>query len=149
MCNIDIKKVIKQHRLEAGLTMKELADLVGVSEATVSRWESAEINNMRRDRIEKLSEILQVDPLSIMAAQHIDIPKENNQSYNLLEVLFKDNPAFLKKISHIEMTGKINEPGVIAKLTKQQQDRIRDIITLTYEEAVRNGGIGVVHTVSK
>ena len=104
---------------------------------------------MRRDRIEKLSEILQVDPLSIMAAQHIDTPKEDNQSYNLLEVLFKDNPAFLKKISHIEMTGKINEPGVIAKLTKQQQDRIRDIITLTYEEAVRNGGIGVVHTVSE
>ena len=140
---------IKNRRLALGLTQKEVADYTGVEEATVSRWESAEINNMRRDRIEKLSEILQVDPLSIMAAQHIDIPKENNQSYNLLEVLFKDNPAFLKKISHIEMTGKINEPGVIAKLTKQQQDRIRDIITLTYEEAVRNGGIGVVHTVSK
>ena len=135
---------IKNRRLALGLTQKEVADYTGVAEATVSRWESAEINNMRRDRIEKLSEILQVDPLSIMAAQHIDIPKENNQSYNLLEVLFKDNPAFLKK-----MTGKINEPGVIAKLTKQQQDRIRDIITLTYEEAVRNGGIGVVHTVSK
>ena len=141
---------IKNRRLALGLTQKEeVADYTGVAEATVSRWESAEINNMRRDRIEKLSEILQVDPLSIMAAQHIDTPKEDNQSYNLLEVLFKDNPAFLKKISHIEMTGKINEPGVIAKLTKQQQDRIRDIIMLTYEEAIRNGGIGVVHTVSE
>lgn len=140
---------IKNRRLALGLTQKEVADYTGVAEATVSRWESAEINNMRRDRIEKLSEILQVDPLSIMAAQHIDTPKEDNQSYNLLEVLFKDDPAFLKKISHIEMNGTINEPGKIAKLTKQQQDRIRDIITLTYEEAVRNGGIGLGHTVSK
>lgn len=140
---------IKNRRLALGLTQKEVADYTGVAEATVSRWESAEINNMRRDRIEKLSEILQVDPLSIMAAQHIDTPKEDNQSYNLLEVLFKDDPTFLKKISHIEMTGTINEPGKIAKLTKQQQDRIRDIITLTYEEAVRNGGIDLGHTVSK
>ena len=54
MCNIDIKKVIKQHRIEAGLTMKELADLVGVSEATVSRWESGNIATMKHSQISKL-----------------------------------------------------------------------------------------------
>lgn len=142
----DVGKFIKERRLDLRLTQKEVADYTGVAEATVSRWESGEISNMRRNRIEKLAKILQVEPLSIMAAQHLDDNKGDNQSYNLLEVLFKDNPTFLKKISHIEMTGKINEPGVIAKLTKQQQDRIKDIIMLTYEEAVRNGGIGVVHT---
>ncbi len=145
----DVGRFIKERRLDLRLTQKEVADYTGVAEATVSRWESGEISNMRRNRIEKLAKILQTEPLNIMAAQHLDDDKDNNQSYNLLEVLFKDNPAFLKKISHIEMTGKINEPGVIAKLTKQQQDRIRDIITLTYEEAVRNGGIGLGHTVSK
>ena len=144
----EMAKFIKERRLHLGLTQKEVADYTGVTEATVSRWESGEISNMRRDKIEKLSEILQVDPLSIMAAQNIEEDKDT-PSYNLLEVLFKDNPTFLKKISHIEMTGTINEPGVIAKLTKQQQDRIKDIIMLTYEEAVRNGGIGVVHTVSE
>ena len=34
------KDIIKQKRIELGLTMKELASKVGVSEATISRWES-------------------------------------------------------------------------------------------------------------
>ena len=37
---MNIKDIIKQKRLECGYTMKELAEKVGVSEATVSRWES-------------------------------------------------------------------------------------------------------------
>ena len=66
MCNIDIKKVIKQHRLEAGLTMKELADLVGVSEATVSRWESGNIATMKHSQISKLCKALGINPASLV-----------------------------------------------------------------------------------
>lgn len=47
-----VGQFIKNRRLALGLTQKEVADYTGVAEATVSRWESAEINNMRRDRIE-------------------------------------------------------------------------------------------------
>ena len=97
----------------------------------------------------KIDSVLKIKPSELVEAWDKSEGTQKAPSQNLLELLFKDNPAFLKKISHIEMTGTINEPGVIAKLTKQQQDRIRDIITLTYEEAVRNGGIGVVHTVSE
>ena len=72
MCNIDIKKVIKQHRLEAGLTMKELADLVGVSEATVSRWESGNIATMKHSQISKLCKALGINPASLVPG--IDTP---------------------------------------------------------------------------
>ena len=58
--------LIKMRRLELDMTMKELAQKVGVSEGTVSRWESGNINNMRRDRIAKLSEVLQISPSVIM-----------------------------------------------------------------------------------
>lgn len=63
---MDIKDIIKKRRLELGLTLDELAIKVGVSGATVSRWESGEIANMRRDRIAKLSEALDVPPSVIM-----------------------------------------------------------------------------------
>lgn len=61
-----IHEKIKQRRLELGFTLEKVADYVGVSKATVSRWESGEIENMRRDRISKLAEILKVRPNFIM-----------------------------------------------------------------------------------
>ena len=53
---------LKQRRIELGLTMLDVAKLVGVSEATISRYESGNIKNMRRDRIEKYAKALQVNP---------------------------------------------------------------------------------------
>ena len=60
------QNLIKNRRLELGLTMKQVADAVGVSEATVSRWESGEIANMRRSRIVKLASVLNMSPLDLM-----------------------------------------------------------------------------------
>lgn len=57
---------LTDRRKELGLTMKEVAEAVGVSEATVSRWESGAIANMRRDRIQALSKVLKVRPTYIM-----------------------------------------------------------------------------------
>ena len=48
---MNVKDVIRENRLALGLTMKEVADKVGVNEATISRWESGEIANMRREAI--------------------------------------------------------------------------------------------------
>lgn len=66
---MEIKDVIRNKRLEMGLTMKQVADAVGVSEGTVSRWESGEIENMRRDKIAALSKLLSIDPRVIMGWQ--------------------------------------------------------------------------------
>lgn len=57
---------INAQRKRLNLTLKEVADYVGVSEATVSRWESGNIANMRRDRISALAQILRVSPIEIM-----------------------------------------------------------------------------------
>ena len=63
---METREIIKERRLELRLTMKEVADHVGVSEATVSRWEKGEIANMKRDKIVKLAEVLRVSPSVIM-----------------------------------------------------------------------------------
>lgn len=68
-----VGKLIYDRRTELGITQKELADFVGVSEATVSRWESGHIDNMRRDRIAALSKILRMSPPAIMGIDDTDL----------------------------------------------------------------------------
>ena len=63
---MDIKDILHNRRIEAGMTMKELSQKVGVSEGTISRWESGEIANMRRDKIQKLADALHITPGVIM-----------------------------------------------------------------------------------
>ena len=61
-----INNLLKQKRKNKGLTMKQVAEAVGVSEATVSRWESGNIANMGRSKIYSLSKILELSPSEIM-----------------------------------------------------------------------------------
>lgn len=57
---------LRERRQELGLTMLEVAQAIGVSEAAVSRYERGSIKNMRRDRIAKYAQILQVDPTEFL-----------------------------------------------------------------------------------
>lgn len=63
---METKELIKERRLELGLTLKELANRVGVSESTISRWESGEIKNMRMSALAALSRELRMNPNIIM-----------------------------------------------------------------------------------
>lgn len=63
---MNIGKLLREKRLESGYTMKELGGKVGVSEATVSRWERGQIAGMRRSRIEALARILGIDPKTLI-----------------------------------------------------------------------------------
>lgn len=63
---MEVKDILRNRRIDLGLTLKEVATAVGVSEATVSRWESGDIENMRRDRIAALAAVLDISPGVIM-----------------------------------------------------------------------------------
>ena len=63
---MEVKDIIRTYREKLNLTMKQLANRVGVSEGTISRWESGKIENMRRDKIEKLANALHVSPGYLM-----------------------------------------------------------------------------------
>jgi len=66
MEKISVDKLLKNHRNELSLTQRQVANQVGVTEATVSRWESGDIDNMRRDKIASLANALKVSTLLIM-----------------------------------------------------------------------------------
>lgn len=57
---------IRELRKNNGLTMKDVAKRVGVSEATISRWESGQIANMKRDKIALLADTLHINPSDIL-----------------------------------------------------------------------------------
>lgn len=91
----DVKKLLKDRRIELGLTMKQVADFVGVSEGTVSRWEAGEIANMKRNRIVALAQILRISPAQIMGWDNPDETKKeyytNPETVKLAQELH-DNP---------------------------------------------------------
>ena len=66
-----INEFLKARRKEMGLTLVEIGNACGVSEATVSRWESGNIENMRRDRIAAYAKVLMVSPNVIMGVEPI------------------------------------------------------------------------------
>lgn len=70
---MDVGTFLKERRKELGLTLKEVANYVGVSEGTVSRWETGAIGNMRRDKIGKLAKVLQCRVEQVM-----DMPIASN-----------------------------------------------------------------------
>ena len=60
---------IKKRRLELGLLINQVADAVGVSAATVSRWESGHIQNMKRNHVEALANVLRVSPYLLLGIE--------------------------------------------------------------------------------
>lgn len=59
---MELKDILKIKRTELNLTLEEIGNAVGVSKATVQRWESGEIKNLRRDKIGNLAKVLNISP---------------------------------------------------------------------------------------
>lgn len=63
---MNVQDIIKNRRKELCLTLKDVANALRVSEATISRYESGEIQNMGIDKIKSLSLILECSPAYLM-----------------------------------------------------------------------------------
>lgn len=85
---MEVKDILKTRRLELNLTLEEVASQVKVSPATISRWESGDIANMRRDRITALSKALQISPAVIMGWEQ---PEDNTKA--IIDAYNKLSPA--------------------------------------------------------
>ena len=61
-----IQQRIKERRLAKGMTLLELAEQLGVKEATVQRYESGEIKNIKHNTIQRMAEVLDCSPAYLM-----------------------------------------------------------------------------------
>ena len=77
---METKDIIRNRRIELDLTMKDVAEKVGVSEGTISRWESGNISNMRRDKIVLLAKALNIKPSVIMGWEESSTVPTDGQS---------------------------------------------------------------------
>lgn len=85
--NINLKK----RRLELGMTLKNVADIVGVTESTVRKWEVGIIANMKINKLEKLAKALQTTIPYILGLEDNENKKTNKiiNKYIELENLAK------------------------------------------------------------
>lgn len=139
----EIRNILKKRRIELGLTMAEVAKAVGVSEATVSRWESGNIANMKRSRIAALAKILQIPPTVIMGYDSNvldDIPLAILKHYqeqgltedemiesfaNFREAELKDAMSDLNKLQELPSPETIEVANAYAKAEFDKQNIVR------------------------
>lgn len=62
----DIGKRIKRRRKELGYSAEKLAELVGVSPATIYRYEKNEITSMGADKLQPIADALSTTPGALM-----------------------------------------------------------------------------------
>ena len=63
----DLGKVIRDRRKELDLTLDEVGEAVGVGKSTVLKWENGSIKNIGSDKVGKLANILQMDPMVLIS----------------------------------------------------------------------------------
>lgn len=90
---MELSEILKARRKELGLTLLEIAKRVGVSEATVQRWESGEIKTMRHGRIVKLAEVLELSPAQLMGWEDKASADDYSKIPNVLPL-----PKVIKKV---------------------------------------------------
>lgn len=61
-----VNKRLKAARLEAGLTLLEVSKILKVSEATVQRYESGSIKNVKHETIQAMSKLYKKSPAFLM-----------------------------------------------------------------------------------
>lgn len=123
----DIKDVIKNRRKELGLTMKEVAEAVGVSEATVSRWESGDIGDMKRSRIAALAKVLRISPNVIMGWKD----EEDFKLGNLLLMQDDDLIEVIKTLTNLPQEQLTNLTAIvkdILAMNDKQIDQLKKFI---------------------
>lgn len=113
---MEIKDIIKTRRITLGITQAQLAAAVGVSEATVSRWESGDISNMKRSRIAALAKALQISPSVIMGWDE-EIEKAEDLGYRV-DALQKETAPTVTDERDLKML------SLLSRLTPEQKEML-------------------------
>lgn len=149
-----MKPDIKSRRKELNLTLEQVGDLVGVGKSTVRKWETGDIENMKRDKIVKLAKALRVSPSYIMGIEE-EQPQLETLPVKKIPVVSQISaglPIYSEEnlVDYIYFaTNKLNsdkeEFGL--KVSGDSMDKIfqdGDIVVVEKDSVVENGQLGVV-----
>lgn len=146
-----VKDIIKSKRLELGMTMKELAQKVGVSEGTISRWESGEISNMRRNVIVSLAKALNTTPAVLMGWTEPDPNEARGVRIPVLGRVVAGIPieAITDIIDYEEIPAQMAKSGTYFALQvkgRSMEPTLHegDVVIVRQQPEVENGEIAIV-----
>lgn len=116
--------IIKNRRIEKGLTQDELGDLVGVQKSAIAKYENGVIENLKRSTILKLSEALDLTPTQIMGfeEEQNEIPDKFTTVKDAMEFLLNQtvvmgfNGLDISKLSEEDQVNYANEVLNMMKL---------------------------------
>lgn len=98
--------ILKKRRLELGLTLEEVGQIVGVGKSTVRKWETGFIENMKRDKIALLAKALQTTPLFIMGVEESEPSKTKEKPADGPFNLAKSDVKMIQKFNALDERGK-------------------------------------------
>ncbi|MCO4346647.1 LexA family protein [Staphylococcus agnetis] len=149
-----MKPDIKSRRKELNLTLEQVGDLVGVGKSTVRKWETGDIENMKRDKIVKLAKALRVSPSYIMGIED-EQPQLETLPVKKIPVLSKISagmPIYTEEnlIDYIYFATKnlnSNKEEFGLCVSGDSMDKLfqeGDIVVVEKDAVVENGQLGVV-----
>ena len=119
-----LQERIKERRNEQGFTLLDLANILGVKEATVQRYESGEIKNIKHETVVKLADILNCSPQYLMG--WVDIPNELSP----IDALTPKKQALLKNFECLNASGQDKAIDYVADLADnpkyQKEDAVQE-----------------------
>ena len=116
---MDIGKRIKARRKELGLSAEQVAELMGVSPATVYRYESNYITNMRVDKLTPIAKALNTTEAYLLGWTNDINQNQNSSQYRMtyyLKALEKDHA--IKALFDL-----------VSDLNSEQSMRVFDLLT--------------------
>lgn len=96
----EIGKRIKYRRKELNISAAVLADRIGLSKATIHRYENGDIKNIKMPVLEAMADILKVNPLWLIGKSTV---KDGHTSYdvcNAIDNLLRDLMMFDDMVCH-------------------------------------------------
>jgi transcriptional regulator with XRE-family HTH domain len=109
---------IKELRQQQGLTLEQVATVVGVGKSTVRKWETGMIANMKRDKIAALAQALGTTPAYLMGWK--EETKEETNSPNQI-VLTEGEQMLLKLFRQIPEENRAMVLEMIRAAVKSQE----------------------------
>lgn len=148
-----INDILRDRRKELGLTMKEVAAMVGVSEGTVSRWESGKIAEMRRGKVAAYAKALDMNPAIIMGWQEIseysNLRPVTTRRFPVLGAVSCGEPVLMSEERDVQIDASDDIRAdfvLIARGDSMTGARIHDgdVVFIRKQDEVENGQIAVV-----
>lgn len=159
---METNEKIKMLRTNLGMTLDDIGEIVGVSGATVQRWENGIISNMRKDKIAKLAEALQTTPDYLMGWSDTigDRIRTRRTQMGLTQAELADKLGYTSKSAIAKIETGVNQltqeqimpfanalnttPSYIMGWDKKPKNRIRQLresLGLTQEELGQMVGV--------